>query len=135
MASKKKSKKGTTSRAPQPAANPPEVEAVATPVESAPPTDKAKQKNRGSRQRSQAGAKKLSALDAAATVLEEAGASMSCAEMIAAMAQKGYWTSPAGKTPEGTLYAAILREVNTKGDAARFHKTGRGQFARKTQAS
>ena len=135
MASKKKSKKGSTSRAQQPAANQPDVEAVATPVESAPATDKAKPKSRGSRQRSQPGAKKLSALDAAAKVLEEAGASLTCAEMIAAMAQKGYWASPAGKTPEGTLYSAILRELNTKGDAARFHKTGRGQFVRKAQAS
>jgi hypothetical protein len=33
------------------------------------------------------------------------------------------------------VYSALLREVNTKGDAARFHKTGRGQFARKAQAS
>jgi HB1, ASXL, restriction endonuclease HTH domain len=134
MSSKKKSQKGSTPRAQKPASKQPEVEAVATPAAS-PATDKAKSKSRGARQRGQPGAKKLSALDAAAKVLEEAGQPMTCAEMIAAMAEKGYWTSPAGKTPEGTLYSALLRELNTKGDAARFHKTGRGQFARKAQAS
>jgi hypothetical protein len=54
---------------------------------------------------------------------------MSCKEMIEAMAQKGYWTSPGGKTPAATLYAAILREVNAKGDGARFTKTEKGKFA------
>ena len=73
---------------------------------------------------------KLSALDAAAQVLAEAGGSLSCQEMIAAMAAKGYWTSPGGKTPSATLYSAILRELSTKGANARFVKTQRGQFAR-----
>jgi len=44
-------------------------------------------------------AKKLSALDAAAQVLAETGQPLSCKEMIEAMAQKGYWSSPGGKTP------------------------------------
>src|SRR5262249_12979986 len=42
---------------------------------------------------------KLSALDAAAKVLAESGQSMTCQELIAEMAAKGYWTSPGGKTP------------------------------------
>src|SRR5580700_7246058 len=67
--------------------------------------------------------KKVSALDAAAKVLSEAGAAMNCQELIEAMAQKGYWTSPGGKTPHATLYSAILREVNAKGADARFTKT------------
>src|SRR5262245_2770862 len=46
------------------------------------------------RGRRDAKAQKLSALDAAALVLAEAGQPMSCQEMIAAMAQKGYWSSP-----------------------------------------
>jgi hypothetical protein len=71
---------------------------------------------------------KLSALDAAAKVLQEAGQPMNCQEMIQAMAAKGYWTSPAGKTPAATLYAAIARELKTKGKQARFQKTARGQF-------
>ncbi|HEY7159187.1 MAG TPA: HTH domain-containing protein [Gemmataceae bacterium] len=73
--------------------------------------------------------KKLSALDAAAKVLAEAGQPLSCQEMITAMAAKGYWTSPGGKTPAATLYSAILREIVTKGEASRFIKTERGKFA------
>ena len=42
---------------------------------------------------------------------------------------KGYWKSPGGKTPHATLYSAILREIDAKGDAARFRKTDRGKFA------
>jgi hypothetical protein len=73
--------------------------------------------------------KKLSALDAAVRVLVECGQAMSCPELIAAMAAKGYWKSPNGKTPSGTLYSALLRELQSKGDQARFCKTGRGKFA------
>ena len=76
--------------------------------------------------------KKVSALDAAAKVLEEAGQPMNCQEMIAAMATKGYWSSPAGKTPASTLYSALLREIKTKGNQARFQKAARGQFAYQT---
>ena len=74
--------------------------------------------------------KKLSALDAAVRVLGESGQAMNCQEMIAAMAAKGYWTSPGGKTPSATLYSSILRELKTKGGEARFRKTERGKFAR-----
>jgi hypothetical protein len=72
--------------------------------------------------------KKLSALDAAARVLEETGQTMNCAELIAAMTARGYWSSPKGRTPAGTLYSAVLRELKTKGDKARFRKTERGKF-------
>jgi hypothetical protein len=44
------------------------------------------------------------------------------------MSAKGYWKSPGGKTPDRTLYSAILREIATKGKDARFKKTERGQF-------
>lgn len=73
--------------------------------------------------------KKLSAIDAAVKVLGENGKAMNCKEMIDAMAAKGYWTSPGGKTPHATLYSAILREITTKGKEARFKKADRGQFA------
>jgi len=73
--------------------------------------------------------KKLSALAAAARVLEEAGQPMSCPELIAQMAAKGYWSSPKGKTPSATLYAALAREIRLKGAAARFVQTGPGRFA------
>jgi hypothetical protein len=74
--------------------------------------------------------KKVSALDAAAKVLAEEGRPMTCKEMIEAMAAKNYWTSPGGRTPEATLYSAIVRELTTKGSASRFQKTDRGKFAR-----
>jgi hypothetical protein len=73
---------------------------------------------------------RLSALDAAARVLEEVAQPMTCAEMITAMAERGYWTSPGGKTPSATLYSAILRELQTKPGTSRFVKTDRGKFAR-----
>jgi hypothetical protein len=77
--------------------------------------------------------KRVSALDAAARVLAEEAKPMSCGELVEAMAAKRYWSSPAGKTPASTLYSAMLREMNTKGTAARFRKTERGKFAcRKT---
>jgi len=73
--------------------------------------------------------KRRTALDAAARVLAESGRAMSCGALIAAMAAKGYWTSPAGKTPSATLYAAMAREIKVKGAEARFRKTERGKFA------
>jgi hypothetical protein len=73
--------------------------------------------------------KKVSALDAAARVLAEEGRPMSCPELIAAMAARGYWTSPGGQTPAATLYSALARELTTKGAAARFRKVGPGRFA------
>ena len=78
----------------------------------------------------EAKAKKLSALDAAAQVLAETGQPMSCKELIEAMAQKGYWSSPGGKTPASTLYSGITKEIATKGKESRFKKTDRGRFAR-----
>ena len=72
--------------------------------------------------------KKTSALDAAAQVLAGADA-MTTKQMIEAMIEKKLWSSPGGKTPDRTLYSAILREINTKGKDARFKKTERGKFA------
>ena len=73
-------------------------------------------------------AKKTSALDAAAKVLAGSDA-MTTKEMIEAMAEQKLWSSPGGKTPDRTLYSAILREIATKGKDARFKKTERGKFA------
>ena len=72
--------------------------------------------------------KKVSALDAAAKVLADAGEPLNTKQMIEAMAAKGLWTSPGGKTPHATLYSAILREINIKGKDSRFKKTDRGHF-------
>lgn len=73
--------------------------------------------------------KKVSAIEAAAKVLQEAKAPMTTKQMIEAMTAQGLWTSPAGKTPAQTLYSAILREIAAKGEKARFTKTDRGTFA------
>src|SRR5262249_28738221 len=71
---------------------------------------------------------KLSALDAAAKILEESGQAMNCQAMIQEMAAKVYWTPPNGKPPAATLYSALLREIKLKGKQSRFQKTARGQF-------
>ncbi|TWT30140.1 winged helix-turn-helix domain-containing protein [Blastopirellula retiformator] len=73
--------------------------------------------------------KRMSAINAAAKVLAESKEPLNAKQMVEAMAAKGYWSSPGGKTPHATLYSAILREINTKGQGARFKKTERGKFA------
>ena len=73
--------------------------------------------------------KRLSALDAAATVLKKSGKPMRSRELITVMAERGLWTSPGGKTPHATLYAALIREIAAKGKDSRFTKTERGLFA------
>jgi len=72
---------------------------------------------------------KLSQLDAAAQVLAKASEPMNCPELVKAMAEKGLWSTPGGKTPAGTLHASLLREINLKGKESRFVKTERGKFA------
>ena len=78
-------------------------------------------------------ARKMGALDAAAIVLADAGKPMRSKDLIAEMAKRGLWMSPGGKTPEATLYAAILREIGAKGTAARFSRAGKGEFASTTK--
>jgi hypothetical protein len=108
--------------------------APATPSAAAPPAEAQASPATATEPPAPAGDKKLSALDAAARVLAEAGTPLTCKEMIEAMAARGYWTSPGGKTPQATLYSAILREIAVKGDAARFAKTERGKFGLRTAA-
>jgi len=69
----------------------------------------------------------MSGLDAAAKVLEEAGEPLNCKTIVERAFEKGYWQSE-GKTPAGTIYAAILREIQKKADQARFRKAARGKF-------
>jgi hypothetical protein len=96
---------------------------------SKPPADKAGKGDQAEKSKPAAKHKPLSALAAAARVLTETGQPMTCPELIRAMASKGYWSSPAGKTPAATLYAAIAREIKIKKDQARFKKTDPGKFA------
>ena len=72
--------------------------------------------------------RRLSALDAAAQVIAGSKVPLRAKEMIAEMEAKGLWKSPGGKTPEATLYAAIIREIAAKGKEARFAKHDRGLF-------
>ncbi|UCC30024.1 MAG: hypothetical protein JSU86_17725 [Phycisphaerales bacterium] len=65
-------------------------------------TKKAKPKKVGGKQKT----KRVGALDAAAQVLSRAEKPMRAQELIAAMAEQGLWSSPAGKTPHATLYTA-----------------------------
>src|SRR5437660_1978195 len=88
---------------------------------------KAKGKKKGKQPEAKDG--QLSCLNAAAKVRAEKGEPMTCKEMIEAMAAKGYWTTPAGKTPHATLYSSIAREIRDKGKDSRFKKSERGKFA------
>jgi hypothetical protein len=116
---------------PPPASNPPVDSGAAEPT-TAPSKAAKAPKAKSAKAPKPEKPKNLSALDAAAKVLADTGQAMSCGELIEAMTKKGLWTSPNGLTPGATIYAAILREMKIKGDAARFVKTERGKFAAKT---
>lgn len=72
--------------------------------------------------------KKVSALDAAYKVLSASKEPMRAVDLIAEMEKEGLWKSPGGKTPEATLYAALIREIADKGKESRFKKADRGLF-------
>jgi hypothetical protein len=110
----------------------PQAPVPAEPAPAAAPAPAAKKRTRKARG-TKAKAPQSSAIDAAARVLKEAGKAMNCQELIGVMAAKGYWTSPGGKTRAATLYSAILRELQVKGDDAHFVKSGRGMFAIRTR--
>ncbi len=69
-------------------------------------------------------------LVAAVEILKDAEEAMSAKAIVTAALERGLWATN-GKTPEATLYAAIIREIAKKGDASRFVKTGRGLFTLK----
>ena len=79
--------------------------------------------------------KRVSALDAAAQVLAKSEVPMRAKELIAAMEKQGLWSSPGGKTPHATLYAAMIREIAALGDKARFRKHERGVFVATSHAA
>jgi hypothetical protein len=68
-----------------------------------------------------------SGLDVAAQLLKESAQPMNTKQMVEVMLAKGLWKTN-GKTPAATIYAAILREIQTKAGEARFKKTDRGLF-------
>ena len=75
--------------------------------------------------------KKLSLLSAALEVLKSDDAALTTKQMVEAAKARNLWTPGAGKTPEQTLYSAIMREIKAKGDQARFVKDARGHFKAK----
>ena len=82
------------------------------------------------------GKSKLSLLSAAAAVLAESDEPLNCKRMIELAKERGLWTPGAGKTPEQTLYSAIMREIKDKGDTARFRKSPlRGHYLAPVSAS
>jgi hypothetical protein len=66
-------------------------------------TDKKTGTKKSKKAKPEAGEKKMSALDAAAKVLEQKGTAMTCQELIGVMAAKGYWSSPNGDARSNSL--------------------------------
>ncbi|MFT3883657.1 MAG: HTH domain-containing protein [Gemmatales bacterium] len=75
--------------------------------------------------------KKLSMIKAALQVLQDRKVAMTCPELIDVMSTEGLWTSPGGKTPAATLYAAISWSIKDLGKASPFKKSERGKFEAK----
>ncbi len=72
-------------------------------------------------------AKRIGVLDAAATILASARKPMGCREIVEVALKRKLWSTK-GKTPAATLNAAMHREIQSKGKAARFAKADRGTF-------
>ena len=75
-------------------------------------------------------AKKLSLFSAAIKVMEtgSAGQAYSVKELVAEAIAQGLWTPEVGKTPDMTLYAAILRDIATKEHPRIVRADVRGKF-------
>ena len=86
---------------------------------------------KGTRAKQTATVGKMSLLDAAVEILGKASEPMTTKAIVAAVIDRGLWSTN-GKTPEATLYSAMLREISKKGAGARFERTGRGAFALRT---
>ncbi|MCC7407359.1 MAG: winged helix-turn-helix domain-containing protein [Phycisphaeraceae bacterium] len=97
--------------------------AHAIPAEAATPTKAAKTRKTANDPKP----KKISGLDAAAEILKASGGPMRCKDIVQAMLDKGLWKT-GGATPQATIYAAMHREIATKGKDARFAKVERGKF-------
>jgi hypothetical protein len=117
--------KGADAAPTPPAANPsPQAAATPTATKAAKPERRGKVKPLVT---DAAKPKKVGALEAAAMVLAEAKKPMNTKEIYAAIESAKLWKT-FGKTPDATLYAAIIREIAGKGDKARFRKAERGRF-------
>ena len=74
-----------------------------------------------------------SGLDAATQVLAASKEPMRCKDIVDKMLSQGLWSTK-GKTPHATIYAAIIREIQSKGVASRFEKVDRGRFQIRQEA-
>ena len=72
---------------------------------------------------------KMSLFKAAIAVLEESEEAMNTKSLVEAAKERGLWAPGAGKTPEQTLYSAIVRDIKVKGADSRFKLVARGHFA------
>ena len=70
--------------------------------------------------------KKMTLLDAAATLLAE-GKPMRCKEIVDAAVERGLWSPGTGKTPDRTLCAAFQRDAK-RGESSRFVKVSPGVY-------
>jgi hypothetical protein len=73
--------------------------------------------------------RKMTALDAAYAVLEAAGEPMTAPDIYAKMVEKKLWESPNGLTPAATIYAAMIRDIGTRGKDSRFRRPEASKFA------
>jgi hypothetical protein len=71
---------------------------------------------------------KLSGLEAAYRVLADAGRPMNVREIFE-VAVRNKYCNLKGATPTLTIYAAMMREIESKKTKSRFVKTGKGLFA------
>jgi hypothetical protein len=128
----KKSSKGKSSKSAKPGKTIASIEVISDDDKATKPVTKAKvAKPAKPKLPKEPKTKKFSALDAAAQVLAFTTNPWTCKQLIETMAAQGLWTSPGGKTPSATLYAAIIREIKTKGAESRFIKADAGKFTSK----
>lgn len=73
-------------------------------------------------------ARKPSLLSAAVEILKRVDEPLGAKDLATRVIDEGLWATK-GKTPEATLYSAMIREIAQKGEQARFRKVGRGRFA------
>lgn len=69
----------------------------------------------------------LTGLDAVAVVLREAARPLSAKEAAQAAIARRLWSSD-GRTPDRTIYAALIRDIRALGPRSRFRRRGRGTF-------
>jgi hypothetical protein len=73
--------------------------------------------------------KPMSLLNAAAHILAQGKQEpMRCKDIVEQAIEQKLWQPGKGLTPASTLYAAICREIKTKGNDSRFVKAERGIF-------